>query len=376
MTPTVCTVTPAHNASGTLARTLDSLRAQTLADWRAVIVDDGSVDDTGALAESYARMDDRIVVVRRDHRGLVAARNTGLEHARGKYLCLLDADDVLARDGLERLVSAADARARRTGRPGGAYGPFDLIDPADGRLGTYHPAHGDVGLAEHFRGLFFVPMCHIVPLEAALAERFSPETPLYEDLDLYLRLAARGVVWAEAAGGPVGGYRCGRPSLSRDMGLMLDCARTMQRRAFELLRRTPERWPELDLSAAAERARLVDVTLFWAARLALTGGGAAGAVGAAVLVREREPDLRVDARTIRRIVLRAFRAEIDRGGFRSNARVRDGRRRAGEFVRALVAQGLMRPSDGRRCAASLWAKTGGPWALLHPIQSTWRWTST
>ena len=64
MTPTVCTVTPAHNASGTLARTPDSLRAQTLADWRAVIVDDGSADDTVALAESYARMDDRTFGIR------------------------------------------------------------------------------------------------------------------------------------------------------------------------------------------------------------------------------------------------------------------------------------------------------------------------
>ncbi|MBL8990060.1 MAG: glycosyltransferase family 2 protein [Phycisphaerae bacterium] len=373
MPPTVCTVTPAHNASGTLARTLDSLLAQRLTDWRGVIVDDGSTDGTGDLAESYARADGRFVVLRTERRGLVGARNACLERAIGRYLCLLDADDVLAPDGLERLVSAAEERARRTGRPSGAYGAFDLIDPADRRLGTYYPAHGDVGVAEHFRGLFFVPMCHVVPLEDALAERFSVETPLYEDLDLYLRLAARGVVWAEAGGGPVGGYRCGLASLSRDMALMLDSARAMQRRAFDLLRRTPERWPELDLSPAAERGRLADVTLFWAARLAITGEGSAEA---AALVGQREPHVRADARTIRRVVLRAFRAEIDRGGFRTGVQVRAGRRRVGVFVRSLVSLGLMSRGEGRRCLASLWAKTGGPWALLHPIQSTWRWTST
>jgi glycosyltransferase involved in cell wall biosynthesis len=92
--PTVSVITPAFNAAPYVRETLDSVLAQTFTDFEVIVVDDGSTDETAAIVDWYAQRDPRVRVVRQANRGIAAARNTAIAHARGRFLALLDSDDL------------------------------------------------------------------------------------------------------------------------------------------------------------------------------------------------------------------------------------------------------------------------------------------
>ena len=86
-------VVAAHNIEPYLGRCLDSVVAQTESDIEVVVVDDGSTDSTGQVADRYSASDSRISVVHRENGGLSAARNTGLAQAHGQFVIFPDGDD-------------------------------------------------------------------------------------------------------------------------------------------------------------------------------------------------------------------------------------------------------------------------------------------
>ena len=92
--PEISVIIPVYNASSFIAETLDSLARQTFSDFELICVDDGSTDKTPQILETYAKQDQRIVILRQDNMGPGAARNKGLDSARGNYVCMLDADDL------------------------------------------------------------------------------------------------------------------------------------------------------------------------------------------------------------------------------------------------------------------------------------------
>lgn len=108
--PVVSILLPALNAAATLPVCLRSVQRQTETRWECVLVDDGSSDDTGACAARLAAADDRIVVVRTSHGGLVAALRAGLARCRGRFVARMDADDVMARRRLAVQVQMLEAR--------------------------------------------------------------------------------------------------------------------------------------------------------------------------------------------------------------------------------------------------------------------------
>lgn len=112
-------IIPAYNAAAFIERTLASVAAQTVDDWRAVVVDDGSADRTRFLAEQVARQDPRVLVVSQANNGVAAARNRGASEALADPSCesllFLDADDALTENALmwlrHGLTSDASASA-------------------------------------------------------------------------------------------------------------------------------------------------------------------------------------------------------------------------------------------------------------------------
>lgn len=105
--PAVVTVIiPGRDVAPYARQALDSLRAQTLTAWRAVLVDDGSTDATGSIFRDAAATDERFELLRHDvPRGLGAARNAALDTVTTPLVAFLDADDELTPRALERLVS-------------------------------------------------------------------------------------------------------------------------------------------------------------------------------------------------------------------------------------------------------------------------------
>jgi glycosyltransferase involved in cell wall biosynthesis len=107
--PRFSVTTPAYNAEDTLADTIESVQAQTFADWEMVIVDDGSTDATRALAQGYAERDARIRVISQENRGSGGAHNTAARNAAAGLLVMLSADDLLLPDHLARFDRFIDA---------------------------------------------------------------------------------------------------------------------------------------------------------------------------------------------------------------------------------------------------------------------------
>jgi glycosyltransferase involved in cell wall biosynthesis len=92
--PTVSVIMPAYNVSAYIEEAIASVRAQTMADFELLIVDDGSTDDTAGIVRRFAEIDSRITLLQQENRGLAAARNTALRHARSGLMALLDSDDL------------------------------------------------------------------------------------------------------------------------------------------------------------------------------------------------------------------------------------------------------------------------------------------
>ena len=106
--PKVSVIIPAYNVDRFIGRAIESLQNQTFRDFELIVVDDGSTDRTGQVADKLAERDIRIDVIHTENRGAPAARNTALDHARGEYVHFVDGDDWVEPTMLADLVSLAD----------------------------------------------------------------------------------------------------------------------------------------------------------------------------------------------------------------------------------------------------------------------------
>lgn len=104
----VSVILPIYNEEKYLAQCLDSICGQTLKEIEIICVDDGSTDSSPQILETYAQKDSRIQLIRQKNRFAGAARNKGMEHASGKYLSFLDADDYYAPEMLEKMEQEAE----------------------------------------------------------------------------------------------------------------------------------------------------------------------------------------------------------------------------------------------------------------------------
>ena len=106
--PKISVIMPAYNASETLGRSIQSVKDQDFHDWEIIIIDDGSTDNTGTLAQDAARKDKRIVYIKQDNAGVSAARNTAIKHAKGDWILFLDSDDTLDNRFLSKMIRSAN----------------------------------------------------------------------------------------------------------------------------------------------------------------------------------------------------------------------------------------------------------------------------
>lgn len=104
--PLISVVVPVYDVAPYLPACLDSILGQNHRSLDVVVVDDGSTDESGRIADEYAARDSRVRVEHVPNGGLGAARNTGLRLARGDFLAFADSDDVVPRDAYRRLLRA------------------------------------------------------------------------------------------------------------------------------------------------------------------------------------------------------------------------------------------------------------------------------
>ena len=107
--PLLSVVVPAYGVAEYLPACMESILAQTLQDLEVIVVDDGSLDECGEIADSYAKFDDRVRVLHTPNQGLGPARNTGAAEAQGKYLTFADSDDLIPPRAYELMVSSLES---------------------------------------------------------------------------------------------------------------------------------------------------------------------------------------------------------------------------------------------------------------------------
>ncbi len=107
MSELVTVVLPIYNVEKYLERCLLSVINQTYRNLEIILVDDGSPDNCPQICDDYARKDARIKVIHKQNAGLGMARNTGIDHATGEYICFFDSDDFVAPETIESSVAAA-----------------------------------------------------------------------------------------------------------------------------------------------------------------------------------------------------------------------------------------------------------------------------
>ncbi len=100
----VSLIIPAYNAGSFIREAINSIRAQVYPSWKIILVNDGSKDNTEEIALSFH--DVRITVINQANAGVSAARNTGLKHAKGEFICFFDADDIMTPAFLKTRVDA------------------------------------------------------------------------------------------------------------------------------------------------------------------------------------------------------------------------------------------------------------------------------
>lgn len=103
----VSLIVPLYNVEMYIEKCIESILAQTHHNLEIILVDDGSTDNSGTIADKYSKKDKRIIVLHKKNEKVSAARNSGINIATGKYVCFADADDYLMEDYVEYLLELA-----------------------------------------------------------------------------------------------------------------------------------------------------------------------------------------------------------------------------------------------------------------------------
>lgn len=255
--PSFTVVMPCFNGAAYLEAALRSALAQTYPAVEILVIDDGSSDDSRAIAESFAP---RVVCLGQSHQGPSAARNLGAERARGSFVAFLDADDLWLPDKLERQARLIQAAPRD--RPLGlVYTGLHRLYP-DGRLVETRARPPGFTVDRLRFECPILPSTVVARTEIVRRERWSADFGSSEDWDFFYRLSRRcrfGFIEDSTTH-----YRQHPASLStRDWRAVLDNARrvsaTIERDARGL--------------AGWRRGRLVDARLLAGAAIAARAAG-------------------------------------------------------------------------------------------------------
>jgi glycosyltransferase involved in cell wall biosynthesis len=204
--PEVSVIIPAYNAETTLRETLASVLAQTFTDIEVLVVDDGSTDDTAAIATAIGPP---VICLSRENGGVARARNLGLDQAAGRYVAFLDADDRWEPRKLERQIELMSTRPE----VGACFTAVRNVDDQDQTL-AQTPArdYADFCEALLLHSVVVSGSCSSAMLRRELASEvggFDPRFSQCADWDYFIRLSLRArlapideplVVYRRAAG--------------------------------------------------------------------------------------------------------------------------------------------------------------------------------
>lgn len=250
--PSFSIILPCYNQIDFLKEAVDSVQKQSFRSWELLLINDGSTDLSGELAEELASFDSRIRVFHQSNQGLSCARNLGLKLANGDYLGFLDGDDIYFSNALENVFSSflnfdADLII-------GGYKYFDnnsFFHTHQFSISTLPPSF----ILERNQA---PPVAHFLKREMAMKiGEFDPSLKSCEDWDYWIRagkLGAKVITISDV----IAGYRYVSNSMSRNAKVMYNALSEVSRRSFHFDERLPKTAPfnidiQVDLSSITKQ---------------------------------------------------------------------------------------------------------------------------
>ena len=186
-TPMVSVIMPAYNAERFVEAAIRSVMAQTITDWELLVLEDGSTDGTALVVQKLAQEDHRIHFLPNvSNMGVARTRNRGLDLCRGRYIALLDSDDIWLPDKLEKQLELAE----RTGADI-VYCSYGIIDEYGNKMCDDFLVPPEVNFEDFLSRS--VISCSTVLFSRQIADQYRFMTAFYhEDLALWLQLLQDG----------------------------------------------------------------------------------------------------------------------------------------------------------------------------------------
>lgn len=188
----VSVIIPTYNSAPYISEAIDSVLGQSYSDYEIIVIDDGSTDNTGELLNNYSH-NPKVSVIRLDvNSGVSAARNAGLNIARGDIIALLDADDIWLPEKLNKQVQAL----KEAPESGWIYCNGSVVDQNLKKMYFFTERWNQTG-GMIYADILLKSLC--VPVSSVIIKRevfdhcgfFDPELKAVEDLDLFLRIARK-----------------------------------------------------------------------------------------------------------------------------------------------------------------------------------------
>ena len=184
--PQVSVIIPTYNRAHVVGEAIDSVLAQTYGDLELIVVDDGSRDETREIVSSYGP---QVTYLHQEHRGVSAARNRGIERARGESLSFLDSDDLWLKEKLSLQMECMKSH------------PKILICYTDEIWIRKGVRVNPMKKHRKYSGMIFeqcLPLCIVSPSSVMIKRQLLDEVGVFdetlevcEDYDLWLRISAR-----------------------------------------------------------------------------------------------------------------------------------------------------------------------------------------
>jgi len=241
MADLISVIIPTYNHAHYLPYAIQSVLGQGYINWEAIVIDDGSTDNTASVISKFA--DPRIRYIYQENKGLAATRNTGIEAAQGKYLAFLDADDEWEPEFLERCITVI--KETKDSGVAGVYTSCKHID----QNGDLLPQPGNAVVAPEelyeclLEGGFFPP--HVMFVKKNIVKTlgmFDVTLRSAEDWDLWLRISKQYTLIGIAE--PLARYRLSPGSMSTNAARMHENRMAVLTKNFSAPEGDLTTWPE------------------------------------------------------------------------------------------------------------------------------------
>ncbi|HBR15685.1 MAG TPA: hypothetical protein DD723_09160 [Candidatus Omnitrophica bacterium] len=242
--PKVSVIIPTYNRSDFIGRAIESVLKQTFQDYEIIIVDDGSTDETREIVLWLSKVNDKIKYFYQPNKGVSAARNRGLEEAKGEFIAFLDSDDSWAPEKLALQVKILEEHPR----VGIVYAIMPMVDEKGESLGATQEHSGN-----NFKDLIVkgghYPTSAVITRKASFqkAGLFDEAMPILEDIDMWLRIA-RFYDVHEMRGVTLAYYHRLTGTASRDKVKLFECQVMFYRKILKSYDDIPRRIVEKKLA--------------------------------------------------------------------------------------------------------------------------------